>query len=502
MISKACYWSVALAAGGLVACLRTTADEPAVERPAARQRPSAIAKKRRPDPTPTTGQAAQQLDDEQPLAAPATQKQAAAATQLPSRNLQRTLARQLRSRKAEIRAAAVARLLDFHTSESARFLLRHGLASDDADVRQATYRALVRLSETPEVADFLLGAVEKEIKRGEPAPATCTLLGVMLAAKDPEIERRALAAFDQAARQPKGGWPLLLTLTEALAVEADETSLTTLVKITKRPLFTERFAFRRSVVRAITRSRLPAAVGELVTLLANVTGEVRGDIVRHLSAVSGEKFGLDPAAWAAWWQAQSGELKDANARPPGSSMADVIKTKSTYYGMPIYAARVVFVIDTSGSMSGPRIFAAKRELASAIESLPDGVLFSVLSFDVIVSPWSEELLPASQANKQAATAWVLSRGLGPSTASYDALEAAFEFDTESIFFLTDGEPAGGRVTDPTQIVGLITTLNQGRKLTINTIGIGVGPAGPFNPFDNFLRLLAAGNYGEYRRVDQ
>lgn len=498
MTLKVFYWPAALTVVGLIIGIRSAADDTKTKRPAARQRAAATAKQARRKQPPISEHPA---DD--PSAGERTvDPKPASGDQTLSRSLQRTLSRQLQSRKAETRAAAVARALNFRTVESARFLIRHGLSSEQADVRQAAYRALVRLSETPEVADFLMESVEKEIKRDAPSPMCCTLLGVVLAVKDLEIERRALAAFDEAAQQPKSGWPLLLTLVEALAGEGDKMSLATLVKITKRPLFAERFAFRRSVVRAITRIGLRAAIGELVTLLGTVTGEVRGDIVRHLSAVSGEKFGLDAAAWAAWWKANGDGVKDPAAEPPRGSMADVIKSKSTYYGMPIYAARVVFVIDTSSSMGGPRIFAAKRELTSAIDSLPTGVLFSVLSFDIIVSPWSEELLPASAANKQAAIAWVLSRGLGPATASYDALEAAFEFDTESIFFLTDGEPAGGRVNDPTQIIGLITTLNQGRKLTINTIGVGVGPAGPLNPFDNFLRLLAAGNFGEYRRVDQ
>ncbi|HEX7447549.1 MAG TPA: hypothetical protein VF306_08385, partial [Pirellulales bacterium] len=145
---------------------------------------------------------------------------------------------------------------------------------------------------------------------------------------------------------------------------------------------------------------------------------------------------------------------------------------------------------------------AKRELTSAILSLPDRVKFSVLAFDIAVTPWSKDLLLASDENKAEAVAWVLSRSLGPATASYDALNAAFDFDTESIYFLTDGEPAGGTINDPLQIITLLTEMNRTRRLTINSIGIGVGLPGLINPFDTFLRVLAESNYGEYRRVDQ
>jgi hypothetical protein len=37
-------------------------------------------------------------------------------------------------------------------------------------------------------------------------------------------------------------------------------------------------------------------------------------------------------------------------------------------------------------------------------------------------------------------------------------------------------------------------------MTINSIGIGVGPPG--NAFDQFLSTLADQNFGEYQRVDQ
>ncbi len=227
---------------------------------------------------------------------------------------------------------------------------------------------------------------------------------------------------------------------------------------------------------------------------------MRVDIVRHLTSVSGRKFGVDPRAWMTWWQGQKGE-KPKNAGQT-YNMAEAMPSKSTYYGLPIYAARLVFVIDTSASMAGGRIEAAKRELSSAILSLPEGTHFNVLSFDIVVLPWSAQLMPSTPENKVAAIAWVLSRGLGPQTASYNALEAAFAFDTESIYFLTDGQPAGGKIDNPAQIVTVLTALNQTRRLTINSIGIGVGPPGPLNPFDQFLSGLALLNYGEYRRVDQ
>jgi hypothetical protein len=86
------------------------------------------------------------------------------------------------------------------------------------------------------------------------------------------------------------------------------------------------------------------------------------------------------------------------------------------------------------------------------------------------------------------------------TASYDALEAALRFDAEAIYFLTDGAPHGGKVSAPADIVQMITRANYSRRVSINTIGIGVGAAGGL--FDEFLSVLAKQNWGVYRRVDE
>jgi hypothetical protein len=56
------------------------------------------------------------------------------------------------------------------------------------------------------------------------------------------------------------------------------------------------------------------------------------------------------------------------------------------------------------------------------------------------------------------------------------------------------------VTQPAQIVTLISKLNRLRRMTINSIGIGVGADG--NVFDAFLKALANNNYGQYIRVDE
>jgi hypothetical protein len=424
----------------------------------------------------------------------------AAGAQEPSRDLQRALLQKMKSKRPEVRTAAVRELAHTPTAEAARFLVQHGLGSGYGDVRQAAYETLLEINDEPPVGECLLETVAREIKRSSPRETLCGTLAAAMASSDSGIEGRALELFDQAAHRAESGHLLVLSLVDELGTVGGETSVGTLMKICKQPIFNERFSLRRAVVQSLTRIALPKSVEAMVTLLTTATGEVRGDIVRHLERISGQQYGLNPQAWAAWWKVQHGKMPKGTSA--AISMADAKPYKSTYYGMPIYAARIVFVLDTSASMTGLRIIAAKRELASAIANLPEGAYFNVLAFDMGVWPWSNQLMVASANNKAEATGWVLSRGLGGNTASYNALDAAFGFDTEAIYFLTDGEPHGGTIDNPLQIIEVLSRLNQTRRVTINSIGVGVGLPGPANPFELFLSGLASRNYGEYRRVDQ
>jgi hypothetical protein len=85
------------------------------------------------------------------------------------------------------------------------------------------------------------------------------------------------------------------------------------------------------------------------------------------------------------------------------------------------------------------------------------------------------------------------------TASYDAVETALSFDTEAIYFLSDGAPHGGKIAAPVDIVAAISAINRSRRVSIYTIGIGAGIPG--GPLDLFLKTLAEQNFGLYRRID-
>jgi uncharacterized protein YegL len=167
--------------------------------------------------------------------------------------------------------------------------------------------------------------------------------------------------------------------------------------------------------------------------------------------------------------------------------------------MPIYANKLLFVLDTSGSMQGVRFAAAKRELVHAIQGLRSEVQFSIIVFNSSVSRWQQHLVKADVLNKKLAEAFI--EGLNPqaSTATFDALAAALEYDVEAIYFLTDGAPTGGQIVAPPAIVQSVSGTNRLRRISIYTIGLA--PGAPGSMTDAFLKTLAEQNLGTYRRVD-
>jgi len=114
--------------------------------------------------------------------------------------------------------------------------------------------------------------------------------------------------------------------------------------------------------------------------------------------------------------------------------------------------------------------------------------------------WQPTLVAASPPAKTAACQFVARQQASGATASFDALELAFSFDAEAIYFLTDGAPSAGKISQPDRIVEAVTQQNRLRRITINAIGIGVGPEG--GSFGVFLRTLAEQNFGRFRRVDE
>ena len=298
-----------------------------------------------------------------------------------------------------------------------------------------------------------------------------------------------------------GARMMAVELTDQLANRGHDDDVALLVRLSTSGAFEHQFGFRRSVVLALTRIDSRPAIGALIGLVDKVEGEAQADAIKYLTSVTGQAFGNNQAEWAKWWM----ENGETFVIPPPSARTMAVAERvspgvTMYYGLPIYATRMVFIMDTSRSMLGPRLIAAKRELAAAIDALRPNDQFTVLVFDSNVRMWQKKLVVADAVNKKKAIQFVNKQDTNPLTASFDALESALGFDAEAIFFLTDGAPFGGKIAAPPEIVRVVTIRNRSRRESIYTIGIGAGEVG--SPMDTFLRTLAESNFGLYRRVDE
>lgn len=394
------------------------------------------------------------------------------------------------------RLASIRELAQHPSAESARRIVDLGLRQKAPAIRAAAIEALVAVCRDEEAARHVARTLEAETTRRNSDLAGPLAMSLLAAEDSPAVTSARDRLDDQAVASTTAATVLWLVANEA-AQRADPLAVRTFVRLARFRNFRNQFGFRRAVISGLISARQPEAVEALVGMLGELNGEARGDVITYLTAISGEQHGTNAEEWARWWAAcrdsfrHPGTLDLRNARLSAAGESD------TYYDIPVYADRIVFVIDVSGSMEGPRMEAARRELLAAIDGLPPTTCFSVVAYNSVADVWRKTLVPADAANKHAASQYVATLVPGGKTASFDALDAAFVFDAEAIFFLSDGEPTAGRIIEPAAIVRFVTDANRIRRLSVYTIGVM-----PDRPLALFLAALAENNHGIYRQVDQ
>ena len=136
-----------------------------------------------------------------------------------------------------------------------------------------------------------------------------------------------------------------------------------------------------------------------------------------------------------------------------ASESDKSKTRATFFGAEAYGNRFVFVIDSSGSMRGPRWDALHAELIRAIRSLSEDQEFFIISFDSMAHPMFGEpppkgkFLHPDRKSIERVSSWLRSIQLGHQTFPSGAVGIAMALKPDAVFLLSDGEINDSTVQD-------------------------------------------------------
>ncbi len=214
----------------------------------------------------------------------------------------------------------------------------------------------------------------------------------------------------------------------------------------------------------------------------------------------------DPEWWRAWWWTVKDRTPFTKAiRKPGRKTVP----GPSYYGFPVRSSKVVFVLDVSRSMGwNGRLDTAKKELIQTLAKLPRTTRFNLIAYSDRIWRWKPALTEAKPATVTRAIAFVRAQRALSGTNTYAALAAAFDDpDADTIFFLSDGHPSVGRVTDPDVILNVVRGWNRLRRVRVHCVALLKGlPPAAFRSIENaddsaaFMSHLAQDNGGRFRRV--
>lgn len=227
-----------------------------------------------------------------------------------------------------------------------------------------------------------------------------------------------------------------------------------------------------------------------------------------LAAMTAQKF-KPHKAWAAWWAGVREEFEPKLDQKPVEVDANFDEQNLKYYDVPVISRRMVFIIDTSGSMSaamkvtssspggktekeGTRIERAKLELSELIKKLPSNTAFNVMAFETETKTWKKALVLRSQGNIASALGFTKGLKASGGTSAKKVLTEALKdnVSADTIYFLTDGAPSDG---SPKEITDSVERLNRFMRIRVHTIGFGGGGQA-------FLSPLAKENVGKYQEI--
>ena len=393
------------------------------------------------------------------------------------------------------RVLATTALGEFPRKDVVDLLLNKGCVDTDPSVRFSARKALTKLSEDRAIRQSLFEDWQRGLKKTQPHWAD--LLRALAATADDSQQAALVEDLNTLLSGPNADLRTPIAVIDDYADQGDEQALTAVKLLLRVKLFETNFAYRRTIVQAAARIKSQGAIGVLIDALEKSQGLIQSDIVVALTRITGQKFRDKHADWKAWWEKNEAQFEYPSTLGPPYDPNE--PHGASFYGMPICAKRVVLILDTSSSMRGVPIEAAKKALLATIESLPEAVYFDVIVFDEEVAAWKYQLVPASREAKAEVSVNISNRSLGPATSSFKALRTAFDLQPEAIYFLSDGQPTDGT---PVQIIEAMSYANRVRRISIFTVGVVTDRVkGGGEGLTRFMAPLSERNWGEFLLVE-
>lgn len=244
----------------------------------------------------------------------------------------------------------------------------------------------------------------------------------------------------------------------------------------------------------------------LIKRLDQENGRFQLDIVHALSCIAGAQEGRTAEEWKEWWRTNGAgfevELGASQKYRETTRVQDVdVPSLGFFYGLPIFSDHLVYVVDTSLSMRGPRIDSLRENLVSSLQSLtPEDkrvmrnrqsrVYFNIVDFGGDVVTMQDSGL-TDNIDDGIDRAQEMPMTIG--TRSYDALERAIGLEgADSIYFLSDGAPLWGQLEKWDRIMAAMDLLMLYRPVAIWSVAFD-----PSGPDGKAMTLMSDENFGRY-----
>jgi hypothetical protein len=350
---------------------------------------------------------------------------------------------------------------------------------------------------------------------------------ILLALRDLEAQDQS-KTFHRALKSPH--WPVRAVAADIFGGTRDPEVIGALTPLLRDPFLEVQLAATHALKQIGGREVVEAFIKDF----SRFEGRALDDVADALLWLTGEDFGTSKVSWEAWWQSKG---KDAEIRGIDRDEFDRIREESrnnttgTYYGLRVISKFVTFIVDISGSMEEPyevdtiklpggrkgkrggtgvaeedeedagsrkkevlpKIEVARRELVRVLDGIPSGTQFNIIPFESSFTPWRPALVQMDDDVRLQSIEFVKQLNPRGMTNVFDTLASALEDpEVNTIYFLSDGAPTMGKITEPQGILDRIRELNSERKVKIHTIGFHLDPGAA-----SLMRRLAEENHGDF-----